>query len=83
MWSAFTVVVLRIVSCVRSCLAFGFVSSASRAFIKLHCEVSEHYAFVVREASVIGNLGGQNLNEFDEMNEVHWLKEISNASTRG
>lgn len=76
-------IVQRIVSCIQSCLAFGFDCGASQEFIKPLCQVSEHQMFVVREAAVIGNLGGQNLNEFDEMNEVHWLKEIGNASTRG
>jgi len=83
MCCAFAVIVRRIISCIRICLAFGFVWGASEDFIKLSWEGPEHQTFVVRETSVIGNLGNQNLNESDEMNKLHWLKEIGNAATRG
>jgi len=79
---AFAVIVLRIVSSIRICLAFGLVCGASEEFVKPLCQSSEHHVFVVRETSVIGNFGSQNLNESDEMNKVHWLKEIRDAATR-
>lgn len=83
MWSAYTVIVLRIVSCIRICRELGFVCGASEEFVKPLRQGSEHQMFVVCDATVVGNHRGQYLNQLYEMDEICRLEEIGNdASVR-
>ena len=50
----------------------------SEEVIQLCGKLSERFSFGMVEATVVGNHGGQNLNQLDEVDEVCRLEEIGN-----